>query len=153
MTKRSLSFDFSGDTIIDVIRLFIFGTAISVVSLLLGKFQHNENINIPFRPPSYVFGIVWSILYVLVGIGWYLTNADLELTILTLYCCLWLFVYLYLKYKKISALVLVLTALSSLNVIIQTMRHGGIEEGIIFIPLFIWLCFASYLNIYEAMLT
>ena len=47
-----------------------------------------SGVNIKFRPPPYVFGIVWPILYILLGLSWIHSNPSQNRTIELLYIIL-----------------------------------------------------------------
>ena len=81
----------------DLLRLFYPMVAGFVVS----KFckMEKSGITVKFRPPGYVFGIVWPILYILLGLSWINSNPSSNKTIELLYFVLssllayWIVVY------------------------------------------------------------
>ncbi len=115
-----------------------------------------QKINQPFlSPPPIVFSIVWSILYLLMGISSgliYNSNNDEKKPALTLYgislvvnffwsifffCGKW---YLFSFFWLILLLVLV---------VITVVKYFDINHlaAYLQIPYIAWLCFAAYLNI------
>ena len=45
----------------------------SIVGLIINKsIDYNYLVNPPLSPPSYLFPIVWNILYLLIGISYYI---------------------------------------------------------------------------------
>lgn len=103
----------------------------------------NAGSEVPFRPPSYVFAIVWSILLIMLGISWYFntTHWYLYLTI-TLLLCLWIIIYKYSKLFSFLELLLTIGVLFSMILIIDNYVW-------LLYPLLLWLIFASKLNFYQ----
>lgn len=105
-------------------------------------------------PPDIVFPIVWTILYILMGISCYLvytsnkagTNKALRVYALQLiFNMLWTFWFFNLKWYLFAFIWLI--ALIVL-VIIMIRRFLSINKvaGYIQLPYLIWLIFAAYLN-------
>ena len=110
--------------------------------------------NIPFRPPGWVFGVVWPILYLLFGLSWYfsiLYKGDNNLQVNMLYLllssllCIWIIIYGCYNNKKFGIYILLLSLLNIL--IIYTIVN--IKSKLLLTPLMIWLLFATLLNIFE----
>ena len=59
------------DIIKDIIYLFIPVMSVYLVSLLY-PVTNNAGKSVSFRPPPYVFAIVWPILLLLIGYSWIL---------------------------------------------------------------------------------
>ena len=108
---------------------------------------------IPFRPPAWVFGVVWPILYALLGIAWFRTavafgvisfrSASYLLT--TLVLCSWQLVYSCRKDVKNAVFVLLASVLSvAFNVALSNM-----PERLMLIPLLVWVSFATLMNAYQ----
>ena len=134
----------------DVIRAVVFGTAISVVSLLVrgcGSISEFGPRNVPLQPPDWVFGVVWPCLYVTTGAAWAVggVRADLVLGAVTLLCCWWLVVYACLRQKGVAALTLATTA----GLTVFGAASLGGTAGALLVPLAVWTAFATYLNAYD----
>jgi len=77
-----------------------------------------SGVTVKFRPPGYVFGIVWPILYVLLGFSWINSGYKQNKYIDALYfgtsslLGLWLIVYSCFKSKKGALSVMMLSILS-----------------------------------------
>ena len=110
-----------------------------------------------FRPPPYVFGIVWPILLILIGYSWYLrTNLSLYYTILTILLSTW---SIFWKYSKIYSFInIIITTFFTLYLIFnksfnqsynKLSKKSYNKSSILLIPLFLWLSFASLLNYYS----
>ena len=110
--------------------------------------------NIPFRPPGYVFAIVWPILLILLGISWVLSLKNkIDRTINILYILLvillgsWSFFF---TLNKIAGLIVIILSLSgTISITFQNIKLGKKLSGYLLIPLIGWLSFATILNIFS----
>lgn len=111
---------------------------------------------IPFRPPAWVFAVVWPILYLLFGIAWFRTavgfgvlsfqSASFALT--TVMLTLWSVVYSCRKKVKNAVFVLLASVLcASFNVALAAK-----PEQLMVIPLLVWLVFATLMNAFQTTL-
>lgn len=127
-----------------------------IISMLIGDYStYYNSINKPINVKEIVFPIVWSILYLLMGISAYLidnqenVNSDKAMRfyyfqlILNL---LWTPVFFYFKWRGISAL---LTVALTIFVFITMYKFFKINKisGYLLIPYFIWTIFALYLTV------
>lgn len=123
---------------------------ISVLFINFGKVSYN-NINMPrFSPPSYVFIIVWSIIYLI----FYLTmiknlsyNRIYRLYIIIL-CMhvLWNFLFFFMGYFLISLLLMAILYFTSF-VYVYYFSQVKKRYFYIYLVYLIWLMVATYLNI------
>jgi benzodiazapine receptor len=125
-------------------RQFIPGLAITGTSLLCPNLKSSA-ANVPFRPPSWVFGVVWPLLYFTTGYAWRLSKEDVLFTAIVGLCCLWLIAYSCAKNKEKAAAIIVASAVTTWYTVAQL--DGTARTYLL--PLAFWLTFASYLNIYE----
>tara|TARA_Y100000389_G_scaffold189814_1_gene213953 strand:+ start:587 stop:1036 length:450 start_codon:yes stop_codon:yes gene_type:complete len=110
--------------------------------------------NIQFRPPGYVFAIVWPILLILLGISWVLSLKNkIDRTINILYILLvillgsWSFFF---TLNKIAGLIVIILSLSgTISITFQNIKLGKKLSGYLLIPLIGWLSFATILNIFS----
>lgn len=114
----------------------------------------------PLSPPSWVFGVVWPILYVLMGLASYIvfTKQDYKITDQTKSYFYQLFVnflwpIVFFRFKLYPAAVVVLGVLILLA-IANTIEFFKVSKtaGKLLIPYVLWLFFALYLNIGVAVL-
>ena len=126
-------------------RLVTPGLLISITSLLCPNLK-SSGANVPLRPPGWVFGIVWPILYVTTGLSWSRSKLDTEFITLTILLCTWLVVYSCKDDKTMGRNVLIVTTLFSYYLLTQLKAPG------LFLPLSLWLTFATYLNFTEVRL-
>lgn len=111
-----------------------------------------------YTPEHQYFRYIWCVIYILLFMGYYLAlNAkkDLEQTLdlNTLFMMqlflqiLWAFSFFYMQQIVVSAIVIVL-----LDIVVALLLHTllFIHRGafLCFLPYFLWLLFASYLNIF-----
>lgn len=123
---------------------------ISVLFIIFGKVNY-DNIAMPkFSPPSYVFIIVWSIIYLI----FYLTMIKnlscnriyiLYIIILGMHV-LWNFLFFFMGYFLIS---LILMAILYFTSFVYVYYFSQVKKRYFYIYLvyLIWLMIATYLNI------
>ncbi len=110
----------------------------------------------PLSPPAWVFPVVWTILYTLMGIASYLVyvtpasriDKDGALTVYGLQLAvnfLWSIIFFNLEMYRFAFVWLLLLLLL---VIITAVRFYRINKaaGWLFIPYIVWLLIAAYLN-------
>jgi len=98
---------------------------------------------VSFRPPPYVFAIVWPVLLILLGYSWSLRpDLSLQYAALTLLLALWPAIFYYSP--RLAFCEIILTALATGILIFQ----GEGLSSYLLIPLELWLSFASVLNFY-----
>jgi len=101
------------------------------------------------NPPSYVFGIVWPILYVLMMISAYLAYKKIYgvFLIQLVFNAAWSWLFFRFQMPLISLIDIYL--LIALNLYITTLMYRENKLAfILFIPYVLWISFASYLNLF-----
>ena len=101
------------------------------------------------NPPSYVFGIVWPILYVLMMISAYLAYKKIYgiFLIQLVFNAAWSWLFFRFQMPLISLIDIYL--LVALNLYITALMYRENKLAfILFIPYVLWISFASYLNLY-----
>ena len=127
----------------------------SIVGLIINKsIDYNYLVNPPLSPPSYLFPIVWNILYLLIGISYYIyrkNNNDNPLTIKLYYIqlilnYLWSIIFFTLKLRTLAVIWIIVLAITVIYLMIRFYKE---ERTIVylFIPYILWVLFATYLNI------
>lgn len=102
-------------------------------------------------PPGYIFGIAWSILYILIGISYYLVLKDksIEYWIIPIIHLLLNYLYtpLIFIYGRLfeSAIITLLVLITAIMVMILFYSYGNMISVYLLIPYIIWLLFANYL--------
>jgi tryptophan-rich sensory protein len=137
-------------TTFDILRFVSFGLSITMVSFLIkrcGRLSDFGPRDIPFQPPSWVFGIVWPLLFLTTGLAWYVEKerADTYLIAASAFCCSWLISYVCLRYRTVAALILVSTVVTVLACIVVVESTAA---KALLVPLALWTSFATYLNAY-----
>jgi tryptophan-rich sensory protein len=142
-----------------VVVTFLFGG----IGALLGggTSQIYTSLNKPFlSPPRIVFPIVWSILYLLMGIGAYFLSNERNSNVSKLlkvywiqlvFNALWPFVFWKLQAFWLAAIII---AIILILVVWLTYNAYQINKlsALLFVPYIVWLLFALYLNIAIAFL-
>lgn len=128
----------------------------SIVGFLIkDSIDFSTIINPPFTPPSIVFPIVWSAIYLTLGISYYLIrkneirpNKRLKVLYYTqlIVNYLWSIIFFIFKLRLFaSAWIIILDILVIL--MIKEMRNEKKVSAILNIHYLIWILFATYLTI------
>ena len=129
----------------------IVGTVIGFITM---RFMDYETLNQPpLAPPGFLFPIVWTILYVLMGISYGMLKVDgladsevdsvygLQLTI----NALWSIFFFILKWRLFAFFWIILLGFTVVKMI-QVFTKRKPISGYLQIPYLAWLIFAAYLN-------
>lgn len=116
-----------------------------------------ESLNKPsFSPPNFVFGPVWTILYFLMGLSFYLIlsikkkgrEESIVIFVLQLvFNFLWSFFFFGLRSPILGALVIIALWFLIILMIIRFYRLNKIA-GLMNVPYLLWVSFATVLNLY-----
>ena len=131
------------------------GSSLIGFLLSLGSKEIYESLNLPvFAPPSWLFGVVWPILYVFMGISLYLIlvsessirNSAIEIFFIQLVVnLLWPLAFFRLKLFIVALVILMI--LIPLVVIMIKIFHGiNKTSAYLQIPYLVWITFATVLN-------
>jgi tryptophan-rich sensory protein len=127
-----------------IIYLFIPLISVSGVAYFFPVGQESGQ-NLWFRPPAYIFAIVWPILLSLIGYSWYLRpNLYLYYAFLTFLLSTWSILW---KYSKLYSFINIIITLF-FNIYLTFINYPKTVD-IYLIPLSLWLTFASFLNFYS----
>lgn len=106
----------------------------------------------PFNPPSWVFGPVWTLLYVMIAIaGWRTYEREAgrwPMKLWMIQLCLnflWTPVFFAAHRIGLALVILILLLVSILAFIVQSWRRDPIRAWL-FVPYAVWVGFASLLN-------
>ncbi len=131
----------------------------SIAALITNKdMSIYKNINTPpFSPPMIVFPIVWSVLYILMGVSLYMiwtaqnssldkSGAYIAFAVQLFLNFIWTPIFFSAKQYLIAAIVLVMMIIA---VVIMIFKFKKIRPNAAYlqIPYLIWLLCAMYLNI------
>ena len=119
------------------------------------KNSKSAGASVSFRPPPYVFAIIWPILFILLGLSWVVSTSGTVKThvnltngsflLITLLLSLWAVVYDCLKNKIGGVYVLA----SSIGAVVLAMNLIPLEARLMLVPLLTWLLLALLLNAFE----
>ena len=105
-------------------------------------------------PPGYVFGIAWSILYVILAIYFVLAlnvpgsqKALTYFVIQMLFNISWTYVFFNRKLQVTAFVMILVMILFSVLSMVEMFKLNKMI-ALLLIPYIAWLCFASYLNGY-----
>lgn len=108
----------------------------------------------PLSPPSILFPIVWSILYILMGISYGILDSNLlvdsginSIYYLQLFVnALWSIFFFVFKWRFFSFLWILLLLALVVIMIVRFYRKNK-ASGLLQIPYLLWILFATYLNL------
>ncbi|WP_170470286.1 TspO/MBR family protein [Ruegeria arenilitoris] len=111
-----------------------------------------------FNPPNWIFGPVWTVLYVLIAItGWRQFEADRSSSAMKLWWAqmglnfLWSPTFFVLQMPWL-ALVVIVALLIVIGIFIARVKNSDRVSALAFLPYLAWVAFASALNLSIAIL-
>ena len=111
------------------------------------KFSQIESKSISIAPPGFIFGIVWPILYIIIGYAWITEykNEYVDLVFLINAVCsgLWLYLFNCRNNKRLS-LYLILVLIASSMMMIHT--SSQLTNKVLLCCYTTWLLFAMLMN-------
>ena len=122
--------------------------------IISGYMNYGDMVKPPLSPPSYIFPIVWTILYILMGISYFIATKDKEndkdlnqIYILQLLVnFFWPIIFFVLKMYFTAFFWIILLIILVIIMIKELLKNNKIS-GYLQIPYLVWLLFATYLNI------
>lgn len=126
-----------------------------LVSLIISGSIDYNSLEKPFlAPPSILFPIVWSILYILMGVSYgilkdkALTDSSIDtIYYLQLFVnALWPIAFFVLKWRLFAFIWIILLAILVAIMIIRFYQKDKLS-GLLQIPYLLWTLFATYLNL------
>lgn len=126
----------------------------AIVGFITSRFiDYNSLIQPPLAPPGILFPIIWSILYVLMGISYGIleSNSLVNYNINSIYYlqlfvnALWSIFFFVFKWR-FFAFLWVLLLLVLVIIMIKRFYHKNKISGLLQIPYLFWVAFATYLN-------
>lgn len=127
----------------------------AIVGFIISKFIDYNSLQKPFlAPPSIAFPIVWTILYILMGISYGIlksnNQANTQIDLIYYFQLglnsLWSIIFFVLKWRLFAFIWIIILAISIIFMIIKFYNKNKIA-GLLQIPYLLWTLFASYLNI------
>ena len=126
-----------------------------MVGIIISSSIDYNSLERPFlSPPSIAFPIVWTILYILMGISFailesnQLTDKKTNLLYYTQlgFNALWSIIFFLLKWRLFAFIWIIILAILIIFMILNFYRKNKIA-GLLQVPYLLWVLFASYLNI------
>lgn len=150
-----------GDLIISL--LISLGGSLAVGKLISSSAKMYENLNRPwFSPPSWVFSVVWTVLYILMGVAAYriylrYKGGDKAKGALLLYGLqlilnfAWSIIFFVFKLYGLAFIELIILLIL---IIITTIKFLNFDKiaGWLMVPYIVWVSFAGVLNLFIWML-
>lgn len=136
-----------------IISLGIGGISGIIISGSIGLYKYL--VKPPLSPPNIVFIIVWSILYVLMGISAYKIyesknisskNALTVYIIQLLFNFIWPILFFTLNYRLVSFIWILMLFITILIMITKFYKINKLS-AYLQLPYLFWVAFASYLNL------
>ena len=128
----------------------------SIVGFLISGFIDYNSLNKPFlAPPSILFPIIWTILYILMGVSYgildanSLTNSKINFIyyLQLFFNLLWPIVFFIFKWKLFAFYWILLLVIFIIIMIVKFYNKNKLA-GLIQIPYLLWTLFATYLNLF-----
>ncbi len=127
----------------------------SLVGLLISKsIDYTELIKPPFAPPKIFFPIAWTIIYLLMGISWFILNrkdlADSDDALVYYFQLfinlLWSIIFFLLKWRFVAVIWIII-----LDIVVYYMLYLFSKKNklVVYLNIFyaLWITFATYLTI------
>ena len=101
------------------------------------------------NPPGYVFGIVWPILYLLMGITAWRTFYTIKnlFYIQLFFNAIWSWLFFSFHLPVISLIDIWLLIFINIKILFMILKQDKIA-AFLYTPYIVWLLFASYLNLF-----
>ena len=130
-----------------------FPLLVGIISSLLTDFDLYSDIVLPeLAPPAILFPIVWTILYILMGISFVLVykccdNKENRIlyALQILLNFVWVMIFFNARMFLLSFIFIIIMDVIALYTILIYIKQNKIS-GYLLIPYLLWICFASYLN-------
>ncbi len=126
-----------------------------IVGLIIsGSMDYNSLVKPFLSPPSILFPIVWTILYILMGVSYgILKDKNLQdnetsfIYYLQLFVnAIWPIIFFVLKWRLFAFLWIIILVILIIIMIANFYKRNKLA-GILQVPYLVWTLFASYLNI------
>ncbi len=127
-----------------------------IVGLIISGSMDYNSLQKPFlSPPGFLFPIVWTILYILMGVSYGIlqTNSHVDGKINIIYYSqllvnlLWPIAFFVLKWRLFAFIWIVLLAILVFIMIVKFYKKDKLA-GLLQVPYLLWTLFASYLNLF-----
>lgn len=138
----------------NIVSIFIPLIGGSIIGLIISNsIDYNNLTKPPLSPPKAIFPVAWTIIYLLLGVSYYLvlkTDSNYEdkglyyRSLIINY--LWSIIFFVLKWRFISIVWIILLGITVIR-LIKSFKKYNVVAAYLQIPYLLWLIFATYLNI------
>ena len=126
----------------------------SLVGFVINGYIDYNSLAKPFlAPPSWIFPVMWSIIYLLMGISYYIYRKDDEDTIVSIIYyiqlfvnLLWSIIFFVFKFRLFACIWIVLLDVFVLFMVYLFWNKKRLS-AYLNIPYMLWILFATYLTI------
>lgn len=131
--------------------IFLMPAIVGLVSTLFMNKDFFDTVNQPsFAPPKILFPIVWTILYLLMGVSLYRMykinkKKTLIFGIQLALNMLWVILFFGFNLFLVSFIELIILDIVIIYIILDYYSYDKISS-LVLVPYLLWSCFASYLN-------
>ncbi len=136
----------------------IYSIILVIITLIIGSLASSNTgtdswyqglIKSNLNPPGYVFGIVWPILYLLMGItAWRTFYTIKKLFYVQLFFnAIWSWLFFSFHLPLISLIDIWLLIFINIKILFMVLKEDKLA-AFLYTPYIVWLLFASYLNLF-----
>ena len=108
---------------------------------------YEELIKSPLNPPSYVFGIVWPILYVIMAFVSFRVADKIALIFIIqlIFNAAWSWLFFYFHFPEVALIDIAILIYLNQRILLIINKESRILSYL-YLPYLIWLFFAAFLN-------
>ena len=136
----------------------IYSIILVIITLIVGSLASSNTgtdswyqglVKSNLNPPGYVFGIVWPILYLLMGItAWRTFYTIKKLFYVQLFFnAIWSWLFFSFHLPLISLIDIWLLIFINIRILFMVLKEDKLA-AFLYTPYIVWLLFASYLNLF-----
>lgn len=143
------------EKIVSIFYLFLPLILGSIIGVLTSKYIDYTNLSKPvFSPPGFLFPIIWTILYLLMGLSYFIikkTDSSDKKIVFVYYLqlffnLLWSIIFFVFKFRLLSIIWIVILDILVIYMIYLFYKKIKLS-AYLNIPYLIWILFATYLTI------
>ena len=121
--------------------------------IISGSIDYNELLKPPLSPPSWLFPVMWTIIYLLMGTSYYIFKKDDDSMLVSriyyiqlIVNLLWSIIFFTLKLRLLAVLWIILLV-GLVGMLIYLFWNRKRISAYLNIPYMLWILFATYLTI------
>lgn len=143
------------EKIVSIFYLFLPLLLGTIIGILTSNYMDYSNITKPlFSPPGFIFPIVWTILYLLMGLSYFIIKKtetsdkkiDFVYYLQLFFNLLWSIIFFVFKFRLLSVIWVVILDILVIYMIYLFYKKIKLS-AYLNIPYLIWILFATYLTI------